>query len=374
MEQPISINFNQAIQAIKSAILQSRYRAATLVNRELLSLYFGIGKFISENSRNRFWGTNAIETISVKLQQELPGLRGFSPVNIKRMRQFYEEWGKYFQTTENQSSIIHPLVADEIQTDLLLANRPIVSDDFRNFDWNNFLSIGFSHHYEIIIKTNSIEERLFYIKRCALEFWSYRALQYHLKSNLFTKQGELSNNFKTTITDIDLQRKAMLSFKDEYLLDFINIEDPDELDERLLENEIVLHIKKFIMALGNDFSFMGNQYRLEVDEKEFFIDLLFFNRRIQCLVAIELKRGEFKPEYAGKLNFYLSALDEYIKLPHENPSIGIILCKSQSKKIVEFAFRDTSKPMGVATYQLATQLPEQYRDVLPDAETLKKLL
>lgn len=202
----------------------------------------------------------------------------------------------------------------------------------------------------------------------------YRALQYHLKSNLFTKQGELSNNFKTTITAIDLQRKAMQSFKDEYLLDFINIEDPDELDERLLENEIVLHIKKFIMALGSDFSFLGNQYRLEVDEKEFFIDLLFFNRRIQCLVAIDLKRSEFKPEYAGKLNFYLSALDEYIKLPHENPSIGIILCKSQSQKIVEFAFRDTNKPMGVATYQLATQLPEQYRDVLPDAETLKKLL
>lgn len=374
MEQPISINFNQAIQAIKSAILQSRYRAATLVNRELLSLYFGIGKFISENSRDRFWGTNAIETISIKLQQELPGLRGFSPVNIKRMRQFYEEWEKHLQTSENQIDVIRPMMTDEIQTDLLLTNRPTLSDEFRNFDWNNFLSIGFSHHYEIIIKTNSIEERLFYIKRCALEFWSYRALQYHLKSMLFTKQGDLSNNFKTTITDIDLRRKAILSFKDEYLLDFINIEDPDELDERLLENEIVLHIKNFIMALGNDFSFMGNQYRLEVDEKEFFIDLLFFNRRIQCLVAIELKRGEFKPEYAGKLNFYLSALDEYIKLPHEHPSIGIILCKSQSKKIVEFAFRDTSKPMGVATYQLATQLPEEYRDVLPDADTLKKLL
>jgi RecB family endonuclease NucS len=146
------------------------------------------------------------------------------------------------------------------------------------------------------------------------------------------------------------------------------------VDERLLENEIVLHIKKFIMALGSDFSFLGNQYRLEVDEKEYYIDLLFYNRRIQCLVAIELKRGEFKPEYVGKLNFYLSALDEYVKLPHENPSIGIILCKSQSKKTVEFAFRDTNKPMGVAIYHLATQLPEPYRNILPDAETLKQLL
>lgn len=157
MEQQSSINFNQAIQTIKSAILQSRYRAATLVNREMLSLYFGIGKFISENSRNHYWGTNAIETISVKLQQELPGLRGFSPVNIKRMRQFYENWGKYFQNSDNKYNII----------------RPIVPDDFRSFDWNNFLLIGFSHHYEIIIKTNSIEERIFYINKCAVEFWSY---------------------------------------------------------------------------------------------------------------------------------------------------------------------------------------------------------
>lgn len=374
MEQQTQTNFNQAIQALKDAILKSRYRAATLVNRELLSLYYGIGKFISENSRNNFWGTNAIETISAKLQYELPGLRGFSPVNIKRMRQFYEEWERYFQPSENQSSIFRPLVADEIQTDLLFANRPLPADDLTAEQKKSFLSIGFTHHCEIIAKTKSLEERIFYIELCSTEFWSKEKLRYKLKSELFAKQGSLPNNFEKTIQNANLQKQALQSFKDEYLLDFINIEDPDELDERLLENEIVLHIKKFIMALGNDFSFMGNQYRLEVDEKEFFIDLLFFNRRIQCLVAIELKRGEFKPEYAGKLNFYLSALDEYVKLPHENPSIGIILCKSQSKKIVEFAFRDTSKPMGVATYQLATQLPEQYRDVLPDAETLKKLL
>ncbi len=373
MEQPISINVNQAIQDIKNAILQSRYRAATLVNRELLSLYFGIGKYISENSRKRFWGTNAIETISTKLQFELPGLHGFSPANIKRMRQFYEEWEKYFQSTDNQHSTIRPLVADEIQTDLLL-NRPLSADGLTTEQKKFFTNIGFTHHCEIIAKTKSLKERIFYIELCSTEFWSKEKLRYKLKSNLFAKQGSMPNNFEKTIHNTNLQKKAFQAFKDEYLLDFINIEDPDELDERMFENEIVLHIKKFILALGSDFSFIGNQYRLEVDEKEFFIDLLFFNRRIQCLVAIELKRGEFKPEYAGKLNFYLSALDEYIKLPHESPSIGIILCKSQSKKIVEFAFRDTSKPMGVATYQLTRQLPEKYRNVLPDAETLKKLL
>lgn len=249
MEQQTQTNFNHAIQAIKDAILQSRYRAATLVNRELLSLYYGIGKFISENSRNHFWGTNAVETISAKLQHELPGLRGFSPVNIKRMRQFYEEWEKYFQSAENQDSIIRPLVADEIQTDLLLTNRPSVTDDLANLNFDDFLAIGFTHHYEILIKTKTVEERLFYINSCAQEFWSVEKLKYNLKISLFQKQGSMPNNFEKTIQNTNLQKQALQSFKDEYLLDFINIEDPDELDERLLENEIVLHIKKFIMAL-----------------------------------------------------------------------------------------------------------------------------
>lgn len=289
------------------------------------------------------------------------------------MRQFFEAWEKYFQIDDNLFSTNRPLMEDEISTDLLLTNRPLLVDDLSAEQLKYFLSIGFTHHYEIIAKVKSLDQRLFYIEHCATEFWSKEKLLYNLKSDLFSKQAKLTNNFNETLKSVDLRRKALLSFKDEYLLDFINIEDPDEIDERLLESEIVLHIKKFIMALGSDFSFLGNQYRLEVDQREFFVDLLFFNRRIQSLVAIELKKGEFKPEYAGKLNFYLTALDELIKLPHENPSIGIILCKTQSQKIVEFAFRDTTKPMGVATYLLANELPEQYRNILPDSETLKKL-
>ncbi|MGI6232081.1 MAG: PDDEXK nuclease domain-containing protein [Prevotella sp.] len=159
-----------------------------------------------------------------------------------------------------------------------------------------------------------------------------------------------------------------------YLLDFINIEDPEEVDEREIEQSIVQNIKNFIMAFGKDFAFMGNQYRLTVDDHDYYIDLLFFSRRLKSLVAFELKRGEFKPEYTGKLNFYLSALDEYVKLPEENPSIGIILCKSKSDKIVELSFRDTTKPMGVATYRTSRELPKELREALPDLEELKKLM
>lgn len=386
MKQQINNNYSNAIQLIKNAILKSRYRAAALANRELLSLYYGIGKYISDNSRNHFWGTNAIETISMQLQQELPGLRGFSDGNLRKMRIFFEEWKiltsnrslatNEIQKTEIAASVsISPLSAEEIQTDILTVNRQLPTGDLQPSDLNNFLSIGFTHHYEILAKTNSLEERLFYIQRCATEFWSVEKLKYNLKSDLCTKQGKLPNNFKTAISDTDLQRKALLSFKDEYLLDYINIESPnDEPDERVLGSAIVSNIRKFIMSLGKDFSFIGNQYRLIIEEQEYFLDLLFFNRQLQCLVAIELKHGDFKPEYMGKMNFYLSALDDLVRLPHENRSIGIILCKSQKQNIVEYAFRDMTKPMGIATYKVAKELPDEYKDILPDAEQLKQLL
>ena len=330
MQQQFSTNFNQAIQAIKSAILQSRYKAAALANRELLSLYYGIGEFVSRKSREGTWGTGAIDQISNQLQQELPGLRGFSAANIKNMRLFYEAW----------CDILNRQLATD---DLLRSNfehittRSSVSDDLQiKTDWlanasllptPNFTLIGFTHHNEIVKKTESLAERLFYIDRCATDFWSVEKLKYCLKENLFSQQGKLANNFSITISDADLRRKALLSFKDEYLLDYINIESPDEeFDERVLESEIMLNIKNFIMSLGKDFAFIGNQYRFIVEEQEYFVDLLFFNRQLQCMVAFELKRGAFKPEYLGKMNFYLSALDDLVRLPHENRSIGIILC------------------------------------------------
>lgn len=212
MEHQIVNNFADAIQAIKSAILKSRYRAAVLANREQLSLYYGIGKYISENSRQHFWGTSAIDTISRKLQQELLGLRGFSPVNIKRMRQFYEAWQHQFEDTSNELFINRPSSTDEIQIDVLLEYRSLSMGDSK---MEHFLGIGFTHHYELLIKTTTIAERQFYIERCATEFWNVNNLKHHLKSNLYTKRTKLPNNFNTTISDTDLRRKALLTFKDE---------------------------------------------------------------------------------------------------------------------------------------------------------------
>jgi len=253
--------------------------------------------------------------------------------------------------------------------------RQLATGELTTDDLEAFLRLGFTHHYEIVLSTSSTAERLFYIRKCAGEYWSVETLKYHLRSKLFRKQGKMPNNFDKTLRDAAFKSKALETFKDEYLWDFVNIADADdEPDERVIERAAVLNIKKTIMSLGKDFSFLGEQYRVEVEGDEYFIDLLFFNRRLRSLVALEIKRGAFKPEYAGKMNFYLSALDEYVRLKDENPSVGIILCKTQKNKVVEFAFRDTSKPMGVATYKLSDKLPAQYRGILPDPETLKQLL
>ena len=355
-----------AVKEIKNAIIDSRYRAARSVNKEVLSLYYWVGNYVSVNSRIGKWNTNAISVISKLLQQELPGLTGFSETNIKNMRIFYEAWCHVL----NNKSINYNSTTDIEFKDLL--NRQMASADLNDNDWECFLNVGFSNHREIIRKTSTLEERLFYIRRCAKEFWNVETTKYHLKEDLYHKEGSIQQtNFDKTLEEPDFKQRALESFKEEYHLDFIN---NDDMNERIIEQKVVQNIKKFIMAFGPEFSFMGNQYRLEVSGQEFFIDLLFFSRRLKCLVAFELKRGEFKPEYTGKMNFYLAALDKYVKLPDENPSIGIILCKSKNEEIVELSFSDTSKPMGVSTYRTSQDLPEHFRKALPNIEDLKRLL
>lgn len=365
----ISQEYLQAVSAIKEAILQSRYRAARLVNKEMLALYYWVGNYVSVHSRVGAWNTNAIEFISKLLQQELPGLTGFSETNIKNMRIFYETWSPVLNRQLTSADLENPQNIKD------LLNRQMTSADLSPEDFECFLNVGFSNHREIIRKTSSLEERLFYIRRCSQEFWTVETTKYHLNEGLYQKEGTIKQtNFNRTINSVDFKHRALQSFKDEYMLDFINIEDTEVVDERVIEHKIIRNIKNFIMAFGQEFAFLGNQYRLEVAGQEFVIDLLFFSRRLRSLVAFELKRGEFKPEFTGKMNFYLAALDKYVKLPDENPSIGIILCKTKNEEIVELSFSDTSKPMGVATYRTSKELPDRIREALPDIDDLKKLL
>lgn len=375
MEENIS-KYRNAVSTIKQAILQSQYRAAKLVTGEQLSLYFGIGCYVSANSREGTWGTGAIDRISEQLRRELPGLRGFSASSIKDMRAFYEYWHQFINR--------RPLAVDlQIAED----NTVIDIDSFALQKWSpmaveinreEFLGISFSHHIEILHKAKDIHEVLFYIHQTVLHKWDKYDLRDRLKSGLYKQQQSATNNFIQTMP-VANARKAIGMFKDEYLLDFINVEEmevdkPADVDERVVEQAIVRNIKQFIMTFGRDFAYIGNQYHLEIFTNEMFPDLLFFNRELNCMVCVELKTGAFKPGYIGQLHTYMRVLDDKVKKPHENPTIGILLCKSADKAFVEYVISDYNSPMGVATYKTADDMDERMRKSLPDMEEMRKLL
>lgn len=371
-----TVDYNIAVQTIKEAILRSQYQAAKLVNREMLSLYYGIGRYISTNSRKDFWGTGAIKTISERLRKELPGLKGFSETSIKKMRQFYEQWEPVINES-TATAVDLPITTTKIDIDRLLYAIPTaVAVDF---NIEEFLEISFSHHIEILNKVSDISTRNKYIHIALVQRWSAKRLREEITRNAAAHYGSLPSNFVSTIHDSRDAIKALSMFKDEYLLDFINTEeigirDIADIDERVVEKEIIHNIKNFIMTFGRDFAFVGNQYHLEAFSEDFFPDLLFFNRELNCLVVVELKTGDFKPGYLGQLMTYLRILDDKVKKAHENPSIGIVLCKNANKDFVEYVIQDYAKPMGVATYRLSEDMPEKLREALPDVEELKKLL
>lgn len=369
-------NYDEAVKVIKLAILQSQYNAAKAVNEKQLMLYFAVGKYISLNSRGGFWGKGAIDAISERLDKELPGLRGFSARNLRYMRAFYEEW----KMLDNSSGDILALASADIDNtnayDEIWHLQVPNSDEFPAAE---FLSIGFTQHRTIFEKVKNISERYYYIRRCAYEKYSVTDLIESIKRDDYRHHGTLSNNFKTAISSGQQALKAINVFKDEYLLDYINVEelssrDDADIDEKVVENAIVHNVKNFILTFGKDFAFVRNQYHLDAFGENQYIDLLFFNRELNCLIAVELKRGKFKTSYLGQLQGYLSVLDGFEKKPHENPSIGLILCKDMNKSYVDYVIQDYAKPMGVATYKTAKDMSDELKKALPDIDALKKLL
>ena len=355
------------IQSIKKQIVQSRYVAARLANREQLMLYFQTGLMISEKIKAQKWGAKVLDQISADLQKELPGLKGFSPGNLKKIRLFAEAYAPHLAIGSTASNQFGQDGSGEGFSISSALSNLIENEAF----YGAFTGISFSHHFAIITKIKAWDARLFYVQSAAANFWSLTVLEHHIENNLFGKEGKLPNNFNGTLPGT-ITPSAVKMFKDEYLLDFIAGDELD--DERHIEQQVVLNIRNFILQMGKGFCFIGNQYRLEVDGDEFFIDLLFFNRHLQCLVAFELKKGKFKPADAGLLNFYLNVLDEKVKLQQENSSIGIVLCKEKNNTVVEFAIKSFDKAMGVATYKTSKQTPIQMKGILPDTDALGKLL
>lgn len=398
------IPLSEAVETIKTAILQGQHEALKGANRVQLAVYYGIGKYLSKNTRNFAYGTGALKAISQQLRKELPGLRGFSESQMYEMRKFYEAWRAVDSnipvTTVKSEFTDFNACSEEIsvatgkldvvdstvvtakleptknQIDILNA---IQITNISEFPIEDFFHVPFTHHSTIISKCKELLARYYYIHRTAEEHLSVEALERLIKQQAYEHQEKVPNNFTQTLSNSSLARKAVMMFKDSYMLEFINTEeigerDIQDIDERVVEQQIVQNIKQFIMTFGRDFSFIGNQYHLEIYGVEFFPDLLFFNRELNALVVVELKLGEFKTSYLAQLTTYLRILDDHVRKPHENPSIGIVLCKSANKDFVEYVIQDYNKPMGVATYQTGADMPDRLRNALPDIEQLKQLI
>ncbi len=328
-------DYPHLLAEVKERVRSAQYTALKAVNTELVGLYWDIGRMIVERQRDAEHGRAIAEQLSNDLRREFPGIRGFSKRNVFYMREFYLLY--------RDDKRVQPLVAQ----------------------------IGWTHNLVIFQRCKDPLECEFYIRMTRKFGWSKNVLIHQIDNQSYEKSLLGQTNFDQTLTP-ELRAQAKLAVKDEYTFDFLEL--GEEHSERELERALISRIEDFLRAMGGMFAFMGSQYRLEVDGKEFFIDLLLFHRRLRCLVAIELKVGEFLPEFVGKMEFYLTALDRQVRQEDETPSIGIILCKEKSRTIVEYALYNAHTPIGVATYEITKTLPKELKGQLPQPEEIVALL
>jgi predicted nuclease of restriction endonuclease-like (RecB) superfamily len=327
--------YTSFLNEVKERIHQAQYDAMRKVNQEHISVCWDIGKMIVEKQEKYGWGKSIVENLSSDLQKDMPAVIGYSSANLWRMRNFFLQY--------KGSEKLAPLV--------------------REISWSN--------NVVIFEKCKDEFEREFYIKLTKKYGWTKAVLIHQIENQSYQKYLLNQTNFEKTLPE-KYKRQAILAVKDEYTLDFLELSD--EHSERELEAAIVNNIRKMLIELGGYFTFIGNQYKLDIGGKEFFIDLLLYHRQLRCLVAVDLKIGEFKPEYAGKMQFYLSALNEQVKLEDENPSIGMIFCKEKNKIVVEYALRDATHPLGVVTYKISQTLPKNLKGLLPSQKDIQNKL
>jgi predicted nuclease of restriction endonuclease-like (RecB) superfamily len=317
---------------IKARIKTAQYKAVLGANKELMELYWNIGKIIIANTR---YGAKFIENLARDIKSDFPKIKGYSARNLKYMRKFAE-----FVDDEEKVQTVSAL-------------------------------LSWSHNTLLFDKTKTIGEYLWYARQTIENGWSLSSLEYHVGAKTYIRQelAEKASNYERLLSP-PFSGLAIDTLKNPYVFDFV--EKREGIIEREIENELVANIAKTIMELGTGFAFVGNQYHIEVSDKDYYLDLLFYNTKLRCYVAIELKNTEFKPEYAGKLNFYLSAIDDMLKHETDNPSIGIMLCKTRDKLTAEYALKDINKPIGVSEYKLSDFVPAELADILPSSEDIEK--
>lgn len=335
MTDLISGDYPALLADIKERIRNARYAALKAVNKELIGLYWDIGRMIVERQEGNTWGKSVVEQLVRDLQAEFPGISGFSASNLWRMRHFYE----------------------------IYASEPKLAPMVRE--------IGWSHNILVMERCGDPLEREFYIRMTRKYGWTKNVLTHQIEGRAYEATLLNQTNFDQTLPDA-ARAQAHLAVKDEYTFDFLAL--ADEYSERQLEAALLANVDRFLRELGGLFTLAGSQYRLEVGDREYFLDLLLYHRRLRCLVAVELKIGEFLPEYIDKMQFYLALLDDRVRMPDEAPSIGIILCKSKDRTIVEYALKESNKPIGVATYRIVSSVPDDLRGELPPPDQVARLL
>ncbi len=327
-----SKSYQDLLSLLKGRIRTAQVRAAASVNQELVLLYWGIGKEILARQRQDGWGTGVIERLSKDLRSEFPDMQGLSPRNLGYMKAFADAW-------PDESILQAPLA-----------------------------KLTWYHNLTLLEKVKPPEERLWYARQAIEHGWSRNILVIHIESGLYRRQGKALTNFQATLPppQSDLAEQLL---KDPYNFDFLTL--TQEAQERDLERELLLHLRQFLIELGVGFAFVGSQVPLEVGGEDFRIDLLFYHLKLRCFVVIDLKMTPFKPEYAGKMNFYLSAVDALLRHPDDKPSIGLILCKTKSRIIAEYALRNMATPMGISEFRNLEKLPEQLKGTLPTIEEIE---
>lgn len=352
---------------IKTRVRQAQHRAALSANAEMILMYWDIGRIIAARQKEEGWGTGVIPRLAADLKNELPEQKGFSERNIKRMLRFYQEYSEVsakvpqpvalLQSAVSQEPIIMPQSATQLPT---LFAHPIVQQSVAQLPWG--------HNVLLFERIEHLPTRLWYARQAMEQGWSRDTLTVQIKNRAHERQGTAVTNFATTLPDVHSSLAQGL-LKDPYLFDFLTLEEP--FRERELETGLLAHIQKFLLELGRGFAFVGRQYPLEVSNKEYFLDLLFYHLTLRCYIVIDLKKGDFKPEYAGKMNFYCSAVDDLLRHEHDVSTIGLILCQTKDRVLAEYSLRDIHKPIGVADYELTRALPKELASSLPSIEDIE---
>ncbi len=348
-------NYAEFLAEVKTQIKSSQAKAALSVNTSLIAMYWNIGEIIAQNQVENSWGNSVIEQLSADLKSEFPNTSGFSRANLFFIRRFY-----LFYNNEKVQQAVRLLPNDENSVQQAVAlkdKKPEITKLLMQIPWG--------HHILILTKVKDAEAACFYVRQTIENNWSRAVLTLHVEQNLFARQGKAISNFSETLPE-QQAKLAQQMLKDPYNFDFLTLES--KVQELEIEKKLTEHITDFLLELGKGFAFIGRQYKLNIGKKEYFLDLLFYHIRLRCFVVIELKAVEFEPEFAGKLNFYLSAVDDLLKTADDQPTIGILLCKSRDKIEVEYALRDINKPIGVSEFTFTEILPEKLRKEIPTVE------